>query len=124
MDIFQLIANMIAQNLGSMGNGGWVNPGFGNIPSHPYQFPVYRQNYQSGFGAPAGDVMGGPSRLPVNTGGPNMAGTTPQTNPMLRDYLSSQNPQLAMRPPIDYRNGRREFGGNRGNGFVRGIFAR
>jgi hypothetical protein len=137
MDFFQMIARLIMQNQMGGGGGGWQNPGFGNIPSSPFQFPRYTSPYATGFGSPGGDLMGRPQGgipnaiptgqqpLPQRQLG-GMGGQIANTgsgNAMLQQYLSSQNPQLAMRPPIDYRNGMRQPASPQ-DGFVRGIFAR
>lgn len=135
MDFFDMIVRLIMQNQG--GGGGWENPGFGNIPSSPFQFPRYTSPYATGFGSPGGDLMGRPQggipngiptgqpplpQRPLGGMGSQMANTG-SGNAMLQQYLSSQNPQLAMNPPIDYRNGMRQSVSPQ-SGFVRGIFAR
>jgi hypothetical protein len=135
MDFFEMIARIIMQN--QAGGGGWQNPGFGNIPSTPFQFPNYNSPFVGGFSSGRGDVMrrpqgGIPNNVPTGQPplpqrqlggmGGQMANTGSQ-NAMLQQYLSSQNPQLAMRPPIDYRNGLRQPAPAQ-DGFVRGIFAR
>lgn len=130
MDFFEMIARLIMQN----NAGGWKNPGFGNIPSAPFQFPRYTSPYQSGFGSPGGDLIGrSPGPMPNNIptgqaplpqdGFSGQMANTGSGNAMLQQYLSSQNPQLAMRPPIDYRNGALQQAPARA-GFTRGIFSR
>ena len=132
--IMALVAGRGQSAISNIGGGGqqgqWQNPGLGNIPSSPYQFPQYNSPYQSGFGSPGGDVMGNPPRigqLPGRQLGsqPGMQ-SPPGQNAMLQQYLASQNPRLAMNPPqqmVDYRTGtmtkprQPQMGGAPGNPF-------
>ena len=100
MDFFDMIVRLIMQNQG--GGGGWENPGFGNIPSSPFQFPRYTSPYATGFGSPGGDLMGRPQggipngiptgqpplpQRPLGGMGSQMANTG-SGNAMLQQYLS------------------------------------
>jgi hypothetical protein len=126
----QMIMALLARNQqsqpfnGGLGNTQWQNPGFGNIPQSPYQFPKYTSPYTTGFGSPGGDVMGGiPNNIP--TGQPPMMGQLPrQQGPRLSGPVGmgqgqgqpSYNGQLPgysaqPSPQIDYRNGMLRTGG-------------
>ena len=122
----QMIMALLARNQqsqpfqGGLGNTQWQNPGFGNIPQSPYQFPQRTSPYTTGFGSPGGDVMGGiPNNIP--TGQPPMMGQLPrQQGPRLSGPIGMGNqPQgpygggysAQPSPQIDYRNGYRQLGG-------------
>lgn len=124
MDLFQIIARMIAQGLGNQGNG-WVNPGFGRIPQQGAsgflgRFPT------GGFSYGQNDVMPYPG-LGQGTPVPGYG------NPYIGqpNNISTGQPPLpqqgsgGMRPPIDYRNGNRGmFAGNPSQGPMRKIVSR